>query len=481
MNKIIKQIFLLSIFILSMGSCNEEAEYYTLETPPDQMNITASTDNVILQKIDETEEAIKFSWENATDRGAGTKLAYYFRLYHSEMKDLQSELIKIDEGVNSITLTVRELNNLLHAWEIIPGDEATIEAEVLAVVESSLQYMKPEISKTKFNVVGYDPSNKLYLTIETDGQKRNIEMNAVGNGVFNWKGELDPCEFWFVRNSEKGFPAYVKGADENSLVYSNSGEGEHFEADRLGNYDITANLNDLTITVSMSPINRLYLVTSKNGVETVTALNEAEIGTDIFYLKGEFEIGTEFRFVRKQDALWPAYTKGADNTKLELKTEGAEMFKVTQTATYVMTVNMVDLSLIFLDVYVSPTGVIAVVGGTVTSAGWDAGAAIKNCPLTQKDLINRPEVISYTGNFNYNPSGADDDNSFKFVGDKDWGNALFATEAYANPFDVDKQTAVARNQNDGGDLKWKLPSGTESGIYTLEMNLHTMKINLIKQ
>lgn len=476
MKKIITNISFPLLLVFLMGSCNKDAEYFTLETPADQMKITASVEKVVLQKDEESNTAISFSWDKAADRGAEVELVYYLRLVHAEMRDLQSELINLGSDTYSMSWTVRELNNLLHSWNIVPGDEVTIEAELFAVVESSSKYMKPEVSKTRFDIVGYDPSNKLFLTVLAGSNKRNIEMNMLDKNIYNWKGELSDCEFWFVRNFDNGFPAYTKGSSETTLVYSNTGEGDHFIVENLGYYDITVDINTLEITIVSNPINRLFLVTSQGGVETISALNEVETGTDIFYLKEEFEAGTEFRFIRSIDIPWPAFTKGADETKLELNDDGSEMFTVNKTATYVMTVNMQDLSLIFLDVYVSPTGTIAVVGDAVVDAGWDAGVAIQNCTLTQKDLINRPEVISYTGGFVYKASGSE--NAFKFIGNPYWGNAIFAEIANANPFDENQQNATPI---DNGDRKWQLPASTESGIYTLELNLHTMKIKFIKQ
>nr|WP_321408401.1 SusE domain-containing protein [uncultured Carboxylicivirga sp.] len=476
MKKITGYIHSLLILLLVV-SCNETTDYFTLESPIDQMHLEASADNLVLEKVDETKEVITFNWNEATDRNIDSDLVYYFRMYHAEMNNLQSELIRVGKDTYSLSLTVRELNNVLKAWQVIPGDVATIEAEVLAVAEDAPQYLKPEISTTQFNVVGYDPSNKLYLTIEsTNGQKRNVEMNNLGGDIYNWKGELNECNFWFVRNSEKGFPAYMKGENENSIIYSSEGEGEKFEADRLGAYDITVYLADETVDITMSPINRLYLITSKDGIETVTSLSEFDQGTDIYYLRNEFEEGTTFRFVRNEDVTWPAYVPGIDETTLETKDEGAQMFSVNKTATYVMTVNMNDLSLLFLDVYVSPTGVIAVVGDAITDAQWDAGRAVNNCSLTQKDIINHPEIISYTGSFEYHSSGTE--NSFKFVGNPYWGDGLFAEIANANPFNENEQGVTT---DGSGDRKWRLPDNFENGIYKLEMNLHTMKISLIKQ
>lgn len=475
MKKLLKKsIIPLTILLLTAG-CNNDPEYYTLETPPDQMKIAASSEKVILQKSEEAQAAITFTWNKAADRGSDVDLVYYLRLVHADMRDLQSELIKVGKDAFSVTWTVRELNNLLHAWNITPGTEVTIEAELYAAVENSTKYMKPEMSKTRFDMVGYDPSNKLYLTVLLGNQKRNLEMNVLDNDIYNWKGELSDCDFWFVRNMEKGLPAYMKGDSETSLAYSATGEGNRFNVQNLGYYDITVNLNSMTISIASTPINRLFMVTTKNGIETVRALNEVEAGTDIFYLKDVFDVDTEFRFVRSNDMLWPAFAKGADDTKLALKNEGSEMFKVAKTATYVMTVNMKDLTLKFLDIYVSPSGDIAVVGDAVVDAGWDAGVAIQKCKLTQKDLKNRPEVISYTGSFIYKASGSE--NAFKFIGNPYWGHGIFAQMANSNPFDANQQFATT---DGSGDRKWQLPSTTISGIYTLELDLHTMRINFIK-
>ncbi len=188
-------------------------------------------------------------------------------------------------------------------------------------------------------------------------------------------------------------------------------------------------------------------------------------------MKDTFEEGTEFRFSRYENTTWPAYTKGNTENKLEIKEEGAEMFTVNKTANYVMTVNINTMAIIFLNVYTSPTGVIGVVGDAIAAVGWDSGVAIRNAPLVQTDIINQPEVISYTGTILA-------DKQFKFVGNENWGYGLFATSADANPLDINCRD-VSTNGN--GDKKWKLPDTFIAGTYTLEMNLHTMKINIIQR
>ena len=155
MNKIVKQIGLLSALVWLMSSCNKDPEYFTLVAPADQMNITASAEKIILEKADETKDSVTFTWNKATDRGPDTELVYYFRLYVAEMKERQIEFIRLDSETYSMSWTAEELNDLLLDWNVFPGDEITVAAEVLAVVEVSPKYMKPEISVTTFNVVGY--------------------------------------------------------------------------------------------------------------------------------------------------------------------------------------------------------------------------------------------------------------------------------------------------------------------------------------
>lgn len=473
MKTILKVIYPMLSFALAMVSCNKDPEYYTLETPPDQMHVTASTDNLILEKEKETEDVITFTWNDATERDTDGDLVYYFRLYHAEMNDLQSELIKIPNESLTITWTTRELNNLLNAWKILPGTKATIEAEVLAVVENTSEYLKPELSTTQFDVVGYDSSNKLYIAVESKNQRQSFEMNALGDDIFTWTGELETAEFWFVRNPQSEIPGYFKGETETALVYSNSEILDKFQTDRLGSYNIRVDLTNLTIEVKVTPINRLFLITTKEGVENIISLTEVEPGSDIYYFEDILNEGTEFRFSRYEDATWPAYVTGTDNNSLELKDkEEATMFHVDKTAKYVMTVDMNKASLIFLDVYSPPTSVIAVVGDAV-SAGWDAGSAVEYCKLEQHDKVNKPEVISYTGSFTADGNNED---SFKFLGDANWNHGLFATIANADPF-----TQKDVTDDSAGDRKWKLQSGFKNGTYTLELNLHTMQITLIPQ
>ena len=343
-----------------------------------------------------------------------------------------------------------------------------------------------DVNKVEITITTYF-INTLYIVTLKSGVEEVVKLYEyeVGTDIYHLEKRLEAgTKFRFVREEEALWPAYVKGSDDTKLALKDEGDATMFEITQTNLYKMVINLNDLSISKQVvTPTDNLYLITSLNGMETVKQLDKADPGRNVFYYKVKLDAGTEFRFVTDQNNKWPAYVKGADNSELVFRGQDTEMFKAATTATYVMTVNMEDMSMIFLDVYEPSTGVIAVVGGAFPetlnpNGSWNAGSAVQYCKLTQKDLINRPEVISYTGNVVYTPSGTNENNAFKFVGDGGWGGGLFATGSYVNPFDPTKQTVTTDATN---DRKWMLPEGTESGIYTLEMNLHTMQINLVKQ
>ena len=71
--KLICLLFLVSI----VASCNKDPEYYTLETPADQMLLKASSTELTLEKEKENETAVTFTWNAAAQRGgADASIAY---------------------------------------------------------------------------------------------------------------------------------------------------------------------------------------------------------------------------------------------------------------------------------------------------------------------------------------------------------------------------------------------------------------------
>lgn len=241
--------------LLGFASCNEEQEYYTLEVPEDQMHLTASSTDIVLTKAQETETAVTFTWNEATNRGEGTSITYLFRMWMVEQPDNVTEAFEVPEGERSISFTHLQLNDMLANWNMTPGDVTTIEAEVIAQVNSETQYMKPELSTTRLNMTGYAKNlEALYLTMETaDGGIRTVRMPEVrtGTGIYRTTlQDLEPCSYFFATSSEESYPAYVKGEGDNTLAYAvDETAASPFENTLTGAYDVIVDLNALTVRV----------------------------------------------------------------------------------------------------------------------------------------------------------------------------------------------------------------------------------------
>ena len=207
--------------LLGFASCNEEQEYYTLEVPEDQMHLTASSTDIVLTKAQETETAVTFTWNEATNRGEGTSITYLFRMWMVEQPDNVTEAFEVPEGERSISFTHLQLNDMLANW----------------------------------NMTGYAKNLvALYLTMETaDGGIRTVRMPEVrtGTGIYRTTLEdLEPCSYFFATSSEESYPAYVKGEGDNTLAYAvDETAASPFENTLTGAYDIIVDLNALTVRV----------------------------------------------------------------------------------------------------------------------------------------------------------------------------------------------------------------------------------------
>lgn len=469
---IIKRLYLLLFVVSGIIACNSEPDEYTLAVPNDQMKLSASSDSITLERANADKEAVKFTWNDAASRGADAELTYYFRMYMAESKDKVSELVKIDPAARSISWTTRQINDLIGSWNVSPGEIVKMEAEVIAKVTSSKTYMKPEVSKMQFKVRGYDGADVMYIMAKSEGKTKIIAMNLTSEeGVYKWVGKMDPCEFWFTSNKDNGYPAYLKGAEATSLIYSSKGEGDHFIISQESLYDITIDVNKLTANLKSSAIyHQLFIVSSVNGSETATSMTNLEDGSNVFYWSGDLEAGTEIRFAPDKENTWPAFVPGANSSSVVEGQSGATMLKITKTAKYVVTVNLADMKLIFLDVYKLPHNGMWGIGDALVRAGWSQENAANNCAFKQTDLKNHPEIWTLTTEFQTSGEGA-----FKIITiPGQWWNEVVAVNGGNNkPVNIWVDATI---RTDGiGDNKF-VPQVT--GTWTVKVDLHSMKITM---
>lgn|SRR5690625_1737850 len=246
--RIIQYLPILFAIFVGLTSCNKEPEYFELEAPADRMKVAAETDTITLDLAKAKQEAVKFTWNEATDRGDGTKILYQFRLYQVGNKgNNKTDLVDIEPGMRSFSYTNSELNTVLRNWNVNPGDETLIAAQVIATMKESAIYMKPEISLFEFATTGYGDILYLFYTAGETILRGAMDADPENESVYTWNGELPTGTFWFSTNQNTGYPAYMRGADEQALLFQVGEGGTPFTVQQEGSYQIEVDLDAMRV------------------------------------------------------------------------------------------------------------------------------------------------------------------------------------------------------------------------------------------
>ena len=230
------------------ASCNEDHEFPTLPTTPDdEMHVKGSTENIVLDELNPTSTAISFSWDavhNPID--ANDVPTYSICFYSSSDKDSKTEFIQLGTE-RSFTITHSALNKYLSKWADA-GSEVSVVAEVVGKFNSEIKYVKPEISLFEFKATGYErlPKN-IYMHITEEGSdKTTVETlteSSKGSGIYYGNIAFVPSSFYFTLYNSAEYPAYsAKG--ETGLTEILEGEPERFYFDDYDTRKVVVDLND---------------------------------------------------------------------------------------------------------------------------------------------------------------------------------------------------------------------------------------------
>lgn len=264
MKKLISCIFLLSIMLLYI-SCNDDTyNHFTLKTPPDTMELTASRDTIVLNEDLDGEVALTFEWKEGAYRGEGTEITYYFKMDIAN-NDFKTSIPKIEmePGQRSISFKHKELNDLITAtWKMQPGDDVDLEAEIIADVTTYPQFIKPEISKILVNVTSYIMKPRDLFLQGTVVDRPVKFSNMTINKEYTWMGSLKPGTFKFTEKFDEQLPSYNKGKDENTLVYrtKESEPDELFTISKEGTYAIYVDIETKKITCTPVSHPEVYMI-----------------------------------------------------------------------------------------------------------------------------------------------------------------------------------------------------------------------------
>lgn len=226
-------------------SCNQDPEYFTLPTYPDEMHVRSSVEEIVLNKGIADQTAVTLTWDKATSPIAVTdEVTYKVCLYPSAQKDLKSEYIETGTA-QQLTLTHDELNSMVARWAL-PGQAVKVTAQVLSNVANEQKYVRPEISTVEFVVTGYEKYPTYLYMVITDQEgmttTQRLEQRQLGTGIYEVSLSMVPCTFHF-QTSEAAYPGYGVTAD-GKLDYITEGSYQEYSSTATGNRTVIVDTNN---------------------------------------------------------------------------------------------------------------------------------------------------------------------------------------------------------------------------------------------
>ncbi len=265
MKKSIKILGILALLSVMTG-CNDDDVIYTLPDTPSTMGLIVNNDDVVLTEAQTNQPAVTFTWSPASVGGKSVAKRYYFKMDVAD-NNFATSVPKTEIPADNlkVSYTVEELNDLMQGWGITPGTPSVIEAEVIAECIEMVKYIKPEVSKVRFTVTGYQPAPKpLYMfsdSFEGDGYVQMTEI--VANKKYRWKGIMDEgVEFYMAHSIDNKASIFGMGSDIFSIEKTSGSDYKSFKAPRKADWILTASLTTLELdwAVNRLPYDNLWMV-----------------------------------------------------------------------------------------------------------------------------------------------------------------------------------------------------------------------------
>ncbi|MFV5698845.1 SusF/SusE family outer membrane protein [Flavobacterium sp. ZT3R17] len=488
-NNFIKILSILgALFLALMNTSCEDLLSDSIVNNNDKLTLKVSTSELVLDER-KPNDNLTFNWTTGTNNGTSASISYVLQI-DKEGNNFATPL-EYEMGTNNFSFSINSatLNFImLNTFGVQPGAVQKFEARITAKVANSSA--TAQVATTTFSItpylpvskelymvgsataVGWDVSNAIQLTPSTSSPGKFIFLGTLSSGSFKLPVSRDGC--WCQ-------DFYTKSASaDNMMVHNIGGSGRdlQWQITQGGQYKITADLLNLTITIEAitgPSFTQIWMVgdASPSGwtVDSPQAFTQSQDNPSVFtyeanFVEGEFKIlagslgnwcGEWFRPLTNGQALSStavAQNSGCDvDNKWKITAAEVGRYKITlNTQTNAIKIQKVNLYII----------------GDGGPNGWNIGS---------------PSAMSFSnGNFVYNgPLG--DSNATgefkisKFYGDwcdGDWINAATANQSLSNG------NYIITHGCNGPDNKWKLQTG-DAGLYQISINLDTQSMAITHQ
>lgn len=467
-----------------MNSCQKDEPIVVTMGEP--VALSVSTTDVVLSQKQADNTAISFDWTRGTNHGTGSSISYTLEIDKAGNNFASPKTYDLGKGVYEKSFTNSALNDLmLNDWNVPAGTSQDFEARVKADV--TVDGVEDGVTDTiAFSVTPYEPvSDVLYLVGDATpsgwdiANATSMTASASQPWIFTYQGALSAGNFKFAVSRESCWcqDFYTQDPnDEGMMVHNIGGSGDdiQWQISDGGNYKLTVDLLDLTISIKQlaGPLyTNLYIVgdASPSGWNigspeafTRNADNPFIFDYDVTLTPGDFKIST---FVGDWcDGDWiNASQANQELTATDfIITHGCDgpdnKWHVTD-ATQGRYHIKVDLSK--NTIAINPFKLYMV--GSATTVGWDIGSAIE----LQQDPAHW-YIFTYEGPMV--------EGEFKFPVNRqsDWGQDMYMMDTN------DPTKMYLHHGGDSDDSKWTIAAG-QDGNYKITVNVQDLTIDIKKQ
>ena len=245
---------LAAFLMLSVVSCKKD-ETMVVATPSTAINLTASSQTLVLTEPDSANTAVTLSW-NKADFGYAAAITYTLQISYKDSSF--RKVASVGEGTStSASFTVADLNTLLLGAKYTADQAGNVQVRILARVADSLYAFSDTMT---LNITPYVAKRvisyaALYVPGSYQGWAPGSETiaklySAKGDGAY--KGYVNLTE-------DTSFFKFTNQADWNGINYGTGGKGllstissaGNLEIDSLGYYLVTADTKALAWTATI--------------------------------------------------------------------------------------------------------------------------------------------------------------------------------------------------------------------------------------
>lgn len=499
MKRYISHLLFALLGCVALSACVDD-DYQELDKGHNELVLTASRTEIVLNEQAHAEDALELSWTTGTNYGSGNKIFYTLELAKAGTQFAAP--YRVLENVvqeYSWKKSVEELNGILREhFGVETAETVSLEARLTAKVA---EREETQVSTVSINITAYEPlTSTLYLIGDATAGGWSAddatEMTRKDNGIFTWTGKMTTGSFKFITTLGSLLPSYNKGTDGKIVLRTSENQpDEAFTVEEDSYYMVEANLFTglVTLTQAENPkpaYDRLYFVSNANDWGFVPMKQDA-LDPYLFRYARFFDTDkdpVEFKFGTSEGSWENMYkAKNADATYTDTdvtfvkgfdpdnkwKLQGNELGKAYKICVDIRT----GKEHMMMSEFVSYEMIYLV--GDATTAGWNIADAI---PM---QVTEDPNICTWEGSLS---AGA-----LKMTCDKksDWNGAWFMpVEDGKEPTGetepmlfIDKSSEAFKAQYPdvmigGIDRKWKI---TVPGSYKITLNQLDETIVIAKQ